>query len=156
MWINICAIYFYLLYIDINRLKFPDAWFLYNILCINNFIYIYNYIPNIIIYIIKQNIIIKQIYSNIPKKRRRFLDPFNLRVKTSEEEKRRRTKKLRLEKKEEISWMAKVECRNRRLQFWKYRREYEKERTEREDIVDAAGWPMQVQMQVNLQQTRIA
>ena len=52
--------------------------------------------------------------------------------------------------------MAKVECRNRRLQFWKYRREYEKERTEREDIVDAAGWPMQVQMQVNLQQTRIA
>lgn len=59
-------------------------------------------------------------------------------------------------KKEEISWMAKVECRNRRLQFWKYRREYEKERTEREDIVDAAGWPMQVQMQVNLQQTRIA
>ena len=61
-----------------------------------------------------------------------------------------------MEKKKEISWMAKVECRNRRLQFWKYRREYEKERTEREDIVDAAGWPMQVQMQVNLQQTRIA
>lgn len=82
MWINICAIYFYLLYIDVNRLKFPDAWYLYNVLCINNFIYIYNYIPNIIIYIIKRNIIIKQIYSNIPKKRIRFLDPFNLRVKT--------------------------------------------------------------------------
>lgn len=82
MWINICAIYFYLLYMDVNRLKFPDAWYLYNVLCINNFMYIYNYIPNIIIYIIKRNIIIKQIYSNIPKKRRRFLDPFNFRVKT--------------------------------------------------------------------------